>query len=55
MTVRYIVATDKFVYSGHQEAKLYKLTGYQNRAILAGTGSVAQMQELADQLNKETS
>jgi hypothetical protein len=54
MSERYIVATDRdFFFTGMQPAKLYKLTGCRNRAVLAGTGTVDQMQALADKLNGE--
>ena len=54
MSDRYIVATDRdFFFTGMQPAKLYKLTGCRNRAVLAGTGTVDQMQALADKLNGE--
>jgi len=53
--VRYIVATETTVLSGRQPARLYKITGYRSRAELAASGTVDQMQALADDLNGESS
>lgn len=53
MSDRYIVATDGPALSQHQAARLYRLTGYRDRAELAGQGSLNQMQALADRLNGE--
>ena len=50
---RYIVATDGMVLTQTQQARLYRETGYRARAELAATGTVAQMQQLADELNGE--
>lgn len=55
-TGKYFVAVDSFaVLTRQQSAKLYKLTGYRNQAVLAASGTVGQMQELADVLNSEES
>lgn len=54
MADRYIVATESAPLSNHQAAKLYRLTGYRQRAVLAGSGSLGQMQDLANELNGET-
>lgn len=52
--MKYIVAVDSFaILTRQQSAKLYKLTGYRNQAVLAASGTVSQMQELADALNTE--
>lgn len=48
---RYFVATDGPVYSGRQEARLYKTTGYRSQIILSARGTFDQMQDLADELN----
>jgi hypothetical protein len=52
---KYIVATDRDgFFTRNQPAKLYKWEGYQNRYVLAGSGTVKQMEELAEQLNTES-
>jgi hypothetical protein len=51
MPDRYIVATDGPAHSRFTPAKLYKLTGHHNRAELAGSGTLEQIQVLADELN----
>ena len=48
---RYIVATDGMVLTQTQQARLYRETGYRSRAELVATGTVEQMQQLADELN----
>jgi len=48
---RYIVATDRPTLTSMQPARLYRETGYRDRAELAGTGTLEQMQQLADELN----
>ena len=51
--MKYFVATDGPALSRNQAAKLYRLTGYANRAVLAASGTVEQMQTLADELNEK--
>ena len=53
MPEQYIVATDTPAHSQHAPARLYRLTGYRDRAELAGQGSLDQMQTLADRLNHQ--
>lgn len=50
---KYIVTTSKESPIWNTPAALYKLTGYRNRATLAATGTLVQMQDLADELNGE--
>lgn len=51
MSPRYIVATDTPLLSGLQAARLYKLEGAGDRAVLSAQGDAQQMQALADELN----
>lgn len=52
--ITYIVCTDSPVVSGGQPAKLYKLEDFRkDKAIHAASGTVSQMQEIADRLNGE--
>ena len=51
--MKYFVATDGPALSRHQSAKLYRLTGYANHAVLEASGTAEQMQTLADELNEE--
>lgn len=52
--MKYIVTTDSHAFlTRNQPAKLYKITNYRDRAILAATGTLEQMQDLADSLNDE--
>lgn len=51
----YVVATDSPQVSRHQPARPYRLTGYRDQAVLAGSGTVEQMQVLADELNAKES
>ena len=53
MPEQYIVATDTPAHSQYTPARLYRLTGYRNRAELAGEGTITQMQQLADNLNQQ--
>lgn len=48
---QYIVACDSEPLSEHSPARLYQLSGYRNRAVLQATGTLDQMQHLADELN----
>jgi hypothetical protein len=47
----YIVACDSEPLSEHSPARLYQHTGHRNRAVLKATGSLGQIQHLADELN----
>lgn len=48
---QYIVATDAPAQSRHAAARLYRLTGYRSRAELSASGSLEQMEALAERLN----
>lgn len=50
----YVFTTDTALLTGAQPAKLYKLSGAPNHAVLAAHGTVDQMQEMAERLNGET-
>lgn len=54
MADRYVFTTENALVSGAQPAKLYKLSGTPNHAVLAAHGTVDQMHEMADRLNGET-
>lgn len=49
--IRYFVVTDGPALSANQTAQLYRATGRRCWVELVGTGTVEQMQRLADELN----
>ena len=51
MATEYIVATDGPALVATTPARLYRGSGYRDRYELAATGTLAQMQALADELN----